>query len=52
MVELAVFPLVVGLVMNLATIPLFQGATLAGRLHELRTSPFTIIFIAWITGTS
>ncbi|WVR09207.1 hypothetical protein IAU60_006269 [Kwoniella sp. DSM 27419] len=51
LLELGVFPLMVGFMMDVCMLPLWPGATLAGRLERLQASPFGPIFVAWLTGT-
>ena len=50
-VELILFPLVIGLIIDLCTIPLFEGATITSGLRYMRDSPFGAIFVSWLTGT-
>ncbi|RCI03461.1 hypothetical protein CU098_011114 [Rhizopus stolonifer] len=50
-IELLIFPLVCGAVLDLSTLPLFEGATLMKRLEFLTTSPVSSIFIHWFLGT-
>ncbi|ORX38932.1 hypothetical protein BD324DRAFT_617907 [Kockovaella imperatae] len=50
-VELIVFPLVIGSVINLCTIPLFDGASVERSFEHLRNSPFGVIFVSWLVGT-
>lgn len=50
MLEIVLFPLFVGLVMDASTLLLF-GHTLGDRVHRLALRPFGTLFIAWLTGT-
>ena len=50
-IELVVFPLVIGTVINICTIPLFEGGSLSSRVTDLHQGPFGVIFISWLVGT-
>lgn len=50
-IEMLVFPLYCGLLLDLATLPLFDGATLMSRFVFAMRSPFTSMFVHWFTGT-
>ncbi|KAI1625261.1 E3 ubiquitin-protein ligase MARCH6 [Exophiala viscosa] len=50
-IEMLVFPLYCGLLLDLALLPLFANATVAGRIAFIARAPFTGIFIHWFIGT-
>jgi E3 ubiquitin-protein ligase MARCH6 len=50
-IEMLVFPLYCGLLLDVALMPLFANATLAGRVAFMMRTPFTGIFIHWFIGT-
>ncbi|KAK5103253.1 hypothetical protein LTS08_004060 [Lithohypha guttulata] len=50
-IEMIVFPLYCGTMLDIALLPLFQGATLQSRLDFLLNTPFTALFIHWFLGT-
>lgn len=50
-IEMLVFPLYCGLLLDAATLPLFEGATAWGRLLQGWGSPFTSAFVHWFVGT-
>jgi E3 ubiquitin-protein ligase MARCH6 len=50
-VELVVFPLGIGGVLELCLIPLIQGGTLSGMANVWKDRPFGGIFLAWLVGT-
>ena len=50
-IEMLVFPLYCGLLLDAATLPLFEGATAWGRLLQGWESPFTCAFVHWFVGT-
>ena len=49
--ELLVFPVGIGMVIDACTVPLFAGASLVGRLRHLRAAPFGVLFVSWLVGT-
>lgn len=49
--ELLVFPLGIGMVIDACTVPLFSDASLMGRLSKLRGAPFGVLFVSWLVGT-
>ena len=49
--ELVVFPLGIGMVIDASTVPLFADANLIGRLLHLREAPFGVLFVSWLVGT-
>lgn len=49
--ELALFPLGIGLIIDACTIPLFSKASLMGRFRQLRGAPFGVLFVSWLVGT-
>ncbi|KIX03707.1 uncharacterized protein Z518_07260 [Rhinocladiella mackenziei CBS 650.93] len=50
-IEMLVFPLYCGLLLDVALLPLFANATLAGRISFMIQTPFTGIFLHWFIGT-
>ena len=50
-IEMLVFPLYCGFLLDAALLPLFEGATLHGRLAFLMQAPVTAIFLHWFIGT-
>ncbi|KAH8696035.1 RING finger membrane protein [Talaromyces proteolyticus] len=50
-IEMIVFPLYCGLLLDLAMMPLFKQATLASRIDFTVSSPLTSLFIHWFVGT-
>ncbi|KAL8826854.1 MAG: hypothetical protein Q9191_003544 [Dirinaria sp. TL-2023a] len=50
-IEMIVFPLFCGLLLDVALLPLFRDATLISRLDFSLTSPYTSLFIHWFVGT-
>ena len=49
--ELVVFPLGIGFVVDACTVPLFAEANLAARFGRLRQVPFSMLFNSWLIGT-
>ncbi|KAG8692681.1 hypothetical protein FRC09_011037 [Ceratobasidium sp. 395] len=49
--ELLVFPTGCGVVLDAATLPLFESATLAGRIAFYDFAPLTAFFCHWLVGT-
>lgn len=49
--EMLVFPLYCGLLLDVALLPLFSNAMLASRIAFMIRAPFTGIFIHWFIGT-
>ncbi|WVQ81661.1 hypothetical protein IAT38_003786 [Cryptococcus sp. DSM 104549] len=49
--ELAVFPLGVGFIIDFCTVPAFPNATILGRLEQLAAAPFGTVFVNWLQGT-
>ncbi|KAK4684277.1 E3 ubiquitin-protein ligase MARCH6, partial [Tremellales sp. Uapishka_1] len=49
--ELAIFPLAIGMVIDIFTIPLFPGRTVENRWSHLRNAPFSSLFVCWLSGT-
>ncbi|CAE6474360.1 unnamed protein product [Rhizoctonia solani] len=49
--ELLVFPTGCGVVLDIATLPLFESATLAGRVAFYDFAPLTAFFCHWLVGT-
>ncbi len=50
-IEMLAFPLYCGLLLDLATLPLFKNATLLTRWHFATESPWTSGFVHWFVGT-
>ena len=50
-IEMIVFPLYCGLLLDLALLPLFSNVTVLSRLDFTLTSPWTSIFVHWFVGT-
>lgn len=50
-IEMIAFPLYCGTMLDIALLPMFEGATLYTRLQFFRAAPFTALFIHWFIGT-
>jgi E3 ubiquitin-protein ligase DOA10 len=50
-IELVLFPIVCGFLLDASTMPLFKQATLSGRLGYLQSHPVPSIFLHWFLGT-
>lgn len=50
-IEMLVFPLYCGLLLDCALLPLFGGASLKSRLLFTYNNPWTSIFVHWFVGT-
>jgi E3 ubiquitin-protein ligase MARCH6 len=50
-IEMLVFPLYCGLLLDLALLPLFANATISSRIAFMVRTPLTGIFIHWFIGT-
>ena len=50
-IEMLAFPLYCGLLLDLATLPLFKHATVLTRWHFAKESPWTSGFVHWFIGT-
>lgn len=50
-IEMLVFPLYCGLLLDLALLPLFDNATIMSRINFTIESPFTSMFVHWFVGT-
>ncbi|TVY82221.1 ERAD-associated E3 ubiquitin-protein ligase doa10 [Lachnellula suecica] len=50
-IEMLVFPLYCGLLLDAALLPLFDGATIMSRILFTCKSPFTSLFVHWFVGT-
>ncbi|KAK5050642.1 hypothetical protein LTR84_003924 [Exophiala bonariae] len=50
-IEMLVFPLYCGLLLDVALLPLFADATIFNRINFLIHAPFTGVFIHWFIGT-
>ncbi|KAG9287347.1 hypothetical protein G9A89_023718 [Geosiphon pyriformis] len=50
-IELAIFPIICGILLDLSTLPLFPDATPLTRLNFYLESPITSIFLHWFIGT-
>lgn len=50
-IEMLVFPLYCGLLLDCALLPLFAGASVSSRLQFTYNSPWTSVFVHWFVGT-
>ena len=50
-IEMLVFPLYCGLLLDVALLPLFEGTTVKSRLLFTMNFPLTSIFVHWFVGT-
>ncbi|KAI8584471.1 hypothetical protein K450DRAFT_216574 [Umbelopsis ramanniana AG] len=50
-IELIMFPIVCGVLLDFSTLPLFATATLSSRWGYYQSHPITTIFIHWFLGT-
>lgn len=50
-IEMIVFPLYCGLLLDVALLPLFSNVTLMSRVAFSTTSPWTSMFVHWFVGT-
>lgn len=50
-IEMLVFPLYCGLLLDAALLPLFEGATISSRFSFTGRAPATSIFVHWFVGT-
>jgi len=50
-IELSVFPILCGTLINIATLPLFAGSTVETRWDYQRRAPYAATFLTWTTGT-
>ncbi|KAL8902894.1 MAG: hypothetical protein Q9207_004303 [Kuettlingeria erythrocarpa] len=50
-IEMIVFPLYCGLLLDVALLPLFCNATVLSRLEFMVNSPYTSLFVHWFVGT-
>ncbi|PYH45865.1 E3 ubiquitin-protein ligase SSM4 [Aspergillus saccharolyticus JOP 1030-1] len=50
-IEMIVFPLYCGSLLDVALLPLFENATIASRLEFTASSPMTSLFVHWFIGT-
>ncbi|KAA8652392.1 hypothetical protein EYZ11_002865 [Aspergillus tanneri] len=50
-IEMIVFPLYCGSLLDVALLPIFEGATIASRLEFTSSSPLTSLFVHWFIGT-
>ncbi|CAG8693758.1 11360_t:CDS:2, partial [Ambispora leptoticha] len=50
-IELVIFPIICGILLDLSTLPLFPDATPLSRFNFYLESPFTSIFLHWFIGT-
>jgi len=51
-IELVIFPIICGILLDLSTLPLFAEATPSSRLEFYLESPITSTFLHWFTGTA
>ncbi len=50
-IEMMVFPLYCGLLLDMALLPLFENASVMSRIDFTLTSPNTSLFVHWFVGT-
>jgi E3 ubiquitin-protein ligase MARCH6 len=50
-IEMIVFPLYCGILLDIALLPLFETATAMSRLYFTLSSPLTSLFVHWFVGT-
>jgi hypothetical protein len=50
--ELAIFPIMIGLVIQICTVPMFSDWSVEKLYTQLREIPFGVLFTSWIVGTS
>ena len=50
-IEMIVFPLYCGILLDIALLPLFESTTIVSRLLFTATSPATSLFVHWFVGT-
>ena len=50
-IEMLVFPLYCGLLLDAALLPLFENATIMSRVEFTLRSPMTSVFVHWFVGT-
>ncbi|KAL8928788.1 MAG: hypothetical protein Q9208_001566 [Pyrenodesmia sp. 3 TL-2023] len=50
-IEMIVFPLYCGLLLDMALLPLFRNVTVLSRLEFMVSSPYTSLFVHWFVGT-
>ncbi|KAL8939210.1 MAG: hypothetical protein Q9216_003481 [Gyalolechia sp. 2 TL-2023] len=50
-IEMIVFPLYCGLLLDMALLPLFRDVTILSRLEFMVHSPYTSLFVHWFVGT-
>ncbi|KAL8762671.1 MAG: hypothetical protein Q9184_001378 [Pyrenodesmia sp. 2 TL-2023] len=50
-IEMIVFPLYCGLLLDMALLPLFRNVTILSRLEFMVSSPYTSLFVHWFVGT-
>ncbi|KAL9003818.1 MAG: hypothetical protein Q9188_003338 [Gyalolechia gomerana] len=50
-IEMIVFPLYCGLLLDVALLPLFRDVTILSRLEFMVNSPYTSLFVHWFVGT-
>ncbi|KAF7594536.1 hypothetical protein BBP40_008983 [Aspergillus hancockii] len=50
-IEMIIFPLYCGTLLDVALLPLFDNATIASRLAFTSSSPLTSLFVHWFIGT-
>ncbi|KAL8730180.1 MAG: hypothetical protein Q9166_004263 [cf. Caloplaca sp. 2 TL-2023] len=50
-IEMIIFPLYCGLLLDVALLPLFRDVTFLSRLEFMVNSPYTSLFVHWFVGT-
>ena len=51
-IEMIIFPLYCGVLLDVALLPLFGSASISSRIAFSKTSPLTSLFVHWFIGTS
>ncbi|KAF2224357.1 hypothetical protein BDZ85DRAFT_234765 [Elsinoe ampelina] len=51
-IEMLMFPLYCGMLLDIALMPLFEGVTLGSRLEYAQNKPYMFAFLHWFLGTA
>ncbi|PNS17912.1 ERAD-associated E3 ubiquitin-protein ligase doa10 [Sphaceloma murrayae] len=51
-IEMLLFPLYCGMLLDVALLPLFEGVTLASRIEYANNRPYMFAFLHWFLGTA
>ncbi|GAM82739.1 hypothetical protein ANO11243_007250 [Dothideomycetidae sp. 11243] len=51
-IEMLLFPLYCGILLDFALLPLFEGVTFESRLNYAATRPYMFVFLHWFLGTA